>query len=282
MSSVRVGLALGSGGAKGFAHIGVITALVDHGIPIDAISGSSMGALVGAVYAMGASPGMMRGLAVGLKRRHWLDLTVPKMGLIQGDRVREVVALMTRHGRFEDTKIPLSIVATDLVQRKLVVFREGIIADAVRASISIPGVFVPVVRDGAVYVDGGVIERVPVQSAWDLGADVVIGVDVSCTPPGTIPNSMVDVIMQSLGLMQDEVYALRSTSQTVSVIPEVSHIGTSQFGRAAEAIELGYQATVAQLPAIEEAIHKAKRQVVDANEKPLRLATEDSREGAIS
>lgn len=268
--NARVGLALGSGGAKGFAHIGVISALVDHDIPIDAIAGSSMGALVGSVYAMGATPRMMQGLALGLKRRHWLDLTVPKMGLVQGDRVREVVALMTRHGRFEDTKIPLSIVATDLVARTLVVFREGVIADAVRASISIPGVFVPVVRDGAVYVDGGVMERVPAQAAWDLGVDVVIGVDVSNMPAGVIPTSMVDVITQSLGLMQDEVYALRSSLQTVSITPEVSHIGTAQFARAAEAMELGYKATVAEISSIKQAICQARKQVVDSTSETIR------------
>ncbi|GLV14626.1 esterase [Alicyclobacillus hesperidum] len=258
MADVRVGLALGSGGAKGFAHIGVIAALTDSGVPIHAVTGSSMGALVGGVYAMGVGPNMLRALATGLRRRHWIDFTVPKMGLIQGDKVHEVVALMTRQGTFADTQIPLAIVATDLVARKLVVFRTGLIADAIRASISIPGVFVPVVREGAVYVDGGVIERVPVQAAWDLGVDVVIGVDVSYTPVGTVPTSMLDVIVQSLGLMQDEVYAHRTQLATVNIVPDVAHIGTSQFGRASEAIDIGYRATMEQMDAIWQAIRQAQ------------------------
>lgn len=256
-----VGLALGSGGAKGFAHVGVIAALTENDIPIHVMTGSSMGALVGSAYAMGATPRMMRGLATGLKRRHFLDFTVPKMGFVQGDRVRDVVALITKGARIEDANIPLAIVATDLVSRQLVVFRTGIIADAVRASISIPGVFVPVVRDGAVYVDGGVLERVPVQAALDLGADVVIGVDVGVTPVGTIPSSMMDVIMQSLETMQDQVFGLRRQAASVAIIPNVSHIGSGQFGRASEAIQAGYEATLQRIEEIQQVIDDAKRKM---------------------
>src|SRR5579875_971836 len=130
VANIQVALALGSGGAKGFAHIGVIEALVEHGIPIDAIAGSSMGSLIGAAYAMGASPSMMKAIAVSMRRR-WVDFTVPKMGLVQGDRVRQLVGLLTRQGNIEDAKIPLSIVATELLSRSQVVFRQGNIADAV-------------------------------------------------------------------------------------------------------------------------------------------------------
>ncbi|WP_041707396.1 patatin-like phospholipase family protein [Alicyclobacillus acidocaldarius] len=255
--NVKVGVALGSGGAKGFAHIGVLLALAEHGVPVHAIAGSSMGALVAGVYAMGVPPRVMRALAVNLRRRHWLDFTVPKMGFIQGEKVRTVVATMTRQGTFADTAIPLAIVATDLIKRRLVVFRSGLIADAVRASISIPGVFVPVVRDGAVYVDGGVLERVPVQACWDLGVDLVIAVDVGVTPRGTPPTSAMDVIMQSLELMQDEALRARDRGASLTLVPEVSHIGTAQLQRAAEAIDLGYQAAVAQLDRIWDAIDRA-------------------------
>lgn len=256
---VRVGLALGSGGAKGFAHVGVIAALTENDIAIDMVAGSSMGALVGAAYAMGVSPRVMQGLATGLKRRHWLDFTVPKMGLVQGTRVRDVVALITKGANIEDTKVPLAIVTTELITRQSVVFRNGSIADAVRASISIPGVFVPVVRDGAVYVDGGVLNRVPVQAALDMNADVVIGVDVGVTPEGTIPSSMIDVIMQSLEAMQDEVYGLRGPNASVEIVPNVSHIGTAQFARADEAIQAGYEATQQQIGQIQRAIRDARR-----------------------
>jgi NTE family protein len=220
-----------------------------------------MGSLVGACYAMGTSPRMLRGIATSLKRRHWLDFTVPRMGLVQGERVRELVSLLTRRGRIEDANLPLAIVATELMSRSSVVFRTGSIADAVRASIAIPGVFVPVVREGAVYVDGGVLSRVPAAAAWDLGSDVVIGVDVGITPVGTAPSSMMDVIMQSLELMQDRAFADKSTGATVTIVPRVSHIGTSQFHRAEEAIELGYAATVERMPDIQAALLKGSRDI---------------------
>ncbi|EPZ51579.1 patatin-like phospholipase family protein [Alicyclobacillus acidoterrestris] len=250
MCERKLGLALGSGGAKGFAHIGVLAALTDYGIPVHAVAGSSMGGLVGAVYAMGTSPRMLRGLAISLKRRHWLDFTVPKMGLIQGARVEQLIGLLTRNGTFDDTVIPLAVVATDLIRRQLVVFRSGNIAQAVRASISIPGVFVPVVRDGAVYVDGGVLQRVPVAAAWELGCDVVLGVDVGVTPVGTVPKSIMDVIMQSLEMMQEQVCGEVNSGSSLTITPEVTHIGTGQFTRAAEAIEIGYAATVERIDEI--------------------------------
>lgn len=250
MRNAKVGLALGSGGAKGFAHIGVIEALVEHQIPIHAVAGSSMGSLIGASFAIGTPVATMKGLAVHLKRRHWLDFTVPKMGMIQGDRVREVVRLITGNRRIEDAQIPLAIVTTDLVGRRKVVFRQGNIAEAVRASVSIPGIFVPVVADGAVYVDGGVLERVPITDARDMGCDTVIGVDVGLTPVGTVPHSALDVIMQSLEAMQDRTLQTTRELASVTIVPQVAHIGASQFGRAEEAIELGYAAAVDQISTI--------------------------------
>lgn len=268
MREITVGLALGSGGAKGLAHIGVLSALVDHDIPIGAIAGSSMGSLVGAISAMGTSPAMMRGLAVALRRKHWVDFTMPKMGLVQGDKVHQLVSFLTRNASIEDTKIPLAIVATELISRQKVVFRAGSIADAVRASIAIPGVFVPFFHNGGVYVDGGVLERVPTQAAWDLGADVVLGVDVGITPEGTVPKSMVDVIMQSLELMQDHARINEQKPASLTIQPAVSQIGTTQFTRAAEAIEAGYRAVRAALPTIEARIAEAKTEKREHVERP--------------
>lgn len=250
MQNVKVGLALGSGGAKGFAHIGVIEALVEYQIPVHAVAGSSMGSLIGASFAIGTPISNMKALAIHLKRRHWLDFAVPKMGMIQGDRVREVVRLITGDRDIEDATIPLAIVTTDLVSRQKVVFRQGNIAEAVRASVSIPGIFVPVVADGAVYVDGGVLERVPVTDARDMGCDIVIGVDVGMTPVGTVPHSLLDVIMQSLEVMQDRSFRTAKESASVTIVPQVAHIGASQFGRAEEAIQLGYAAAMEQMPTI--------------------------------
>ncbi len=243
MQKPKIGLALGSGGAKGFAHIGVIQALTEHHIPICAVAGSSMGSLIGALFAAGIPPMYLEGLACGLRFRHWIDFTVPKMGLISGERIREMVAFLTRDEVIEHLPIPLAIVATELISRECVTFRAGNIADAVRASISIPGVFVPYVMDSGLYVDGGVLERVPVNAAYDLGADFVIGVDVGSGRCSFKPESMIDVIIQTLDVMQD-VASVRSTEPDIMIVPDLEGIGPSHFNKAKAVIQAGYQGTI--------------------------------------
>ncbi len=250
MAWPTIGLALGSGGAKGFAHIGVLRALEENGIPVGVLAGTSMGALVAALYATGISPHMMEGLAAQLRRRYWLDFTVPKMGLIGGTKVHHLMSLLTHFADFSQTRIPLAIVATDLTQKRLVTFTSGLVADAVRASISIPGVFVPFIHQGGVYVDGGVLERVPVAAARRLGGQVILGVDVAATPRNAAPETIVDVIVQSLDMMQRPLAEVGADAADVWIKPEVGDIGTSHFERVREAAQMGYQATVEQLEQI--------------------------------
>lgn len=266
MQRAKVGLALGSGAAKGFAHIGVLKAFSEHHIPIDAVAGSSMGSLIGALYAAGIPPAYMEALARELKWRHWADFTVPKMGLISGERVRELVAFLTREQGIEQMAIPLAIVATDLLRHECVTFRSGKIADAVRASISIPGVFVPSVLDDTLYVDGGVLERVPVQAAYDLGATIVIAVDVSVSRGMCRPESMVDVIIQSLDVMQEEMISKRDIEADFTILPDLGDIGPSHFYKAEKAIDAGYKAASCAMDAITELLYGTKSQVEEGCE----------------
>jgi NTE family protein len=250
MRKQTIGLALGSGGAKGFAHIGVFKALEEHQVKIDVVAGSSMGSMVGAFYAMGMRPTMMEGLATSLKWRHWVDLTVPKMGMVVGDKVRDMVALLTRNADIQETNVPLAIVATDLKSQRSVCFRSGRIADAVRASISIPGIFIPYVWQEGMYVDGGVLDPIPVRAAYALGANVVIAVDVSSNAPVSPPESMADVIWQSLDVMQAFAFSTRNSEADFTVTPDLREVGTSSFHKARQAIAAGYQATIAVMPQI--------------------------------
>jgi NTE family protein len=254
LSKISVGLALGSGGAKGFAHIGVLKALTEHNIEVDMVAGSSMGSVIGAFYATGMRPAFMERLACTLSRRHWMDLTVPKLGIIAGDKIHQMVAMLTRNLRFEQIDVPLAIVATELTQRKLVTFRSGRIADAVRASISIPGVFVPYATTEGVFVDGGVMERVPVNAVRSMGADLVIAVDVARTQKVELPETIIDVIMQSLDIMQQEMIDQHTKLADIKIEPELSDIGTSHFQKAAVAIDAGYRATLEVIGQIEEMI----------------------------
>lgn len=152
MRRPKIGLALGSGGARGFAHLGVIKVLSDEGVPVDLLAGSSMGALVGCFYAAGHDLNRLYQISAKFKRKYYLDFTVPKMGFIAGNRVKELIRVFTHGKRLEDLSIPVSVVATDLMTGEKVIFTKGPIAEAVRASISIPGIFVPEKYDGKLLI----------------------------------------------------------------------------------------------------------------------------------
>jgi len=182
-------LALGSGAAMGLAHIGAIKAIREKGIRVDMITGSSMGALVGAAYARYGRIKELEDIALNMDWRKALHLIDPNLlllhrGLIHGKKVEKFFAAITGHVKFSDLKIPLAIVATDIHTGKEVIIREGSVVEAVRASISIPGVFSPVKFKGLFLVDGGVSNPVPVSVARKMGAKRVIAVNVINKPGG--------------------------------------------------------------------------------------------------
>ena len=179
----KIGLALGGGGARGLAHIGVLKVFERHGIPIDLIAGTSMGGLVGALYASGVKPEDMEKEMVRRGRvTEWVklvDFTISTRGIVKGARIYDHLAmLLGKDLTFDDLRLPLSVVSTDLRSGREVVLQQGKIVDAVRATISIPLVFLPVERDGMKLVDGGVVNNVPVSVARQMGAQKVIAVDV--------------------------------------------------------------------------------------------------------
>jgi NTE family protein len=242
MRKPKIGLALGAGGARGFAHIGVLQVLEESGIPVDCIAGSSMGSLIGAFYCTGMETRYMEKLAVHLKRRHWIDFTVPKMGFVSGVRIMEMVRFLTKEMNFEDTEIPLAVVATDVEKGERVVFRHGPIYRAVRASIAIPGVFVPAHIENRVLVDGGVIDRVPVSVCREMGADIVIAVDVGLTERAVTVKSIFDVFFQTIEIMEREIVKTRILDADIVICPDVGHISSTAFTNVEETIALGRKA----------------------------------------
>lgn len=239
MASPKVGLALGSGGARGFAHLGVIKVLRDEGIPVDLIAGSSMGALVASFYGAGLDVDRLYKLSRVFKRKYYLDFTVPKMGFIAGKRVKELIRIFTHGKKIEELDIPIGIVATDLMSGEKVVFKEGPVAEAVRASIAIPGIFVPEKLDGRLFVDGGVVDRIPVSVAREMGADIVIAVDVSSVKINEDVTSIFDVIMQSIDIMQMEIVANREVASDVMIRPPVEMFNSKAFTNIEEIIAIG-------------------------------------------
>jgi len=178
--SKKIGLALGSGGSRGVTHVGAIKALEEAGIKPDYIAGCSMGAVVGACYAGGMTTEEMLKAVDTLKANKLMDLSVvPITGksLLMGNKMQKLILSYVGDKNFEELNIPFRCVASDLYSGKLVVFSEGKVASAVRASSSMPTVFPPVKKDGMLLVDGGVLCRVPTRQVKEMGADVVIAVD---------------------------------------------------------------------------------------------------------
>ncbi len=243
----RVGLALGSGGLRGFAHIGVLKVLAREKIPIDMIAGCSIGSLIGALFCVGMDPETMCKLGRHLKRSHWLDFVVPKMGFVAGDKLLEIVRLLTKRQSFEQLKIPLAVVATDINQGREIVFQTGDIAAAVRASISIPGIFVPYQIDNLLLVDGAVLNPTPIHVVRKMGADVVIAVDLVHSNSVCNLNNLFDVILQAIDIMERELFRQRQHSCDLLIQPELSHIPPSDFEAIDECIVAGEIATEAAL-----------------------------------
>jgi NTE family protein len=180
-SGPKVGLALGSGSARGWAHIGVIQALTEAGIQVDYIAGTSMGALVGAVFASG-NIATLKEVALQLDWKqilHFFDVVFPRSGLIDGKKVTDFMRNHVQRKNIEELRLPFSAVSTDLVTGQEVVIKEGDVIEAVRASISIPGIFTPVRKDSMILVDGGLVNPVPVSVVRSMGADFVIAVDLN-------------------------------------------------------------------------------------------------------
>ena len=251
----KVGLALGGGGARGFAHIGVLEILQEEGIPLDMIAGTSAGGVVGAIYAQGKDATLIRNMFVGLDWKKLValaDLTLPKSGFIRGKKIRDFLELILGGDiRFSDLKIPLACVATDITTGEEVVIDQGSVLEALRASISIPGIFAVVKWKGRYLVDGGLVNPVPVSVLRRAGVDCTIAVNVQPdikeiayqadkerTKSLKEPN-IFSVIVQSFQIAQSFRYRSAMEDADLVILPKVAHIGIGDFHRAEECIEQG-------------------------------------------
>ena len=266
MPEQRIGLALGGGAARGMAHIGVLTVLEKEKIPIDLIAGTSAGAIVGSLYARNKNAGLIKEQVIELSRRRltrFIDPALPRTGLIKGEKISDQLAsFLGGHINFSDLLIPFTCTATDIDTGEAVVFDRGSVVEAVRASISLPGIFTVVKRGGRYLVDGGLVDPVPVNLAREMGADFVIAVNVI---PDVIDRShdsveerikdakepnIIHVLIQSIHI---GTYSLvRSSLEKADVViePDVVHIGAAEFHHARECIKQGEIATRKAIPEI--------------------------------
>ncbi|MDY1548742.1 patatin-like phospholipase family protein [Luteibacter sahnii] len=246
----RIGLALGGGAAKGFAHIGVIKMLEASGIHPDVVSGTSAGSVVGVLYASGMDAFRLQEQAFALDEGSIRDVRFFSGGLVQGQKLQDYVNQLIGQRPIEKLSKPFAAVATELENGERAVFIRGNAGQAVRASSSIPGVFEPVEINGRHFVDGGVVSPVPVDAARQLGADVVIAVDISARPDGSNPANMVGIVGQSITIMGRRLAEQELGRADVVIRPKVGQIGPTDFDQKNVAILEGERAALAALPAI--------------------------------
>jgi NTE family protein len=252
----KIGVALGGGFARGIAHVGVLRALEAAEIPVDFISGTSVGALIASAYASGTSLDDMAHQASLTRFRDFGRWTLSRLGMASNDRLEEFLHRFTTCTDFKQLKIPLAIVATDLMSGKTVHFVEGEIGPALRASCAYPGLFLPVEIKGRVMVDGFLTEQVPAVAVRDLGAEVVIAVHLE---PGLLeskPRNTIEVISRSFSIIQSNSTQPWRTAYDVLIEPDVHHILWDEFPKSPQLIAAGENATHIAMPKI--------RSVIDA------------------
>jgi NTE family protein len=246
----KLGLALGAGAMRGLAHIGVLQVLLREGVPIDVIAGTSIGAVVAGAYAAGRTADMLEHIACELQELAYFDLTLPKMGVLAGRRVQKLCGQITMNKTFEETHIPCGMVTCALDTGEEIVLTEGPLDVAIRASISIPGVFVPSEIAGRLCVDGGLCNRVPVSVARALGAERVIGVDVGYRGEPMRPKGMIGILLQSYDIMEWQVARQRSSDADLMISPDVRGMNPAHMAHVSESIAKGREAAEAVLDSI--------------------------------
>lgn len=251
-----IGLALGAGAARGFAHVGVIKALESQGIRPDLVVGSSAGSVIAALLASGSTGNELNRLALNLDEATIADWGLPFAGrfggLIKGDALQNMINREVQNKSIEQMRIPLGIVATDLQSGKGILFRSGNTGLAVRASCSVPGVFQPAVVSGKEYVDGGLVAPVPVSYARQMGATIVIAVNISSEPVHQDASGTLGVLQQTISIMQRSINQYELKSADIVIQPHLLQMGGSDFRSRNAAILAGEVAAQEQMALIKE------------------------------
>ena len=249
---LRLGLALGGGAARGFAHVGVIQVLEEAGLRPSHVVGTSAGSLVAALYASGKSPIELVRVAEAMQEAEITDWMLPILnrGALRGEALAKYVNVQVGGKTLEQMKIPLGIVATDLGSGQAITFRRGNTGSAVRASSAVPAVFQPVRLGDREYVDGGLVSPVPVRQTREMGANFVIAVDISSDPEGNPYGDTFQILMQTFAIMGKSINTLALQEADVVVRPALSGVKSADFGARQRAIEAGRVAMRAALPAL--------------------------------
>ncbi len=257
----KIGLALGGGAARGFAHVGVIAALEEAGIKPDMVVGTSAGSLVAAIYATGKNATQLQQIALSMEEAEITDWTLPFFGrgMLRGEALARYINVQVSNKLIESMVIPLGIVATDLRTGQGALFRQGDTGMAVRASSAVPSVFNPVKIGAAEYVDGGLVSPVPVRYARQMGAELIIAVDISLAPEGNAADSQLQILLQTFAIMGKSINSYELKDADLVVRPALVGVKSGDFTakrRAMDAGKLAMQLAMPQLRALIEAKSK--------------------------
>ncbi len=257
----RIGLALGGGAARGFAHVGVIQVLEEAGIRPALVTGTSAGSLVATLYASGKTGAQLQQVADTMEEATFADWTLPlfSRGLLRGDALARYVHGQVRGRLIEDMPLPLGVVATDLSTGQGVLFQRGDAATAVRASSAVPAVFQPVRIAGRDYVDGGLVSPVPVRYARQMGAELVIAVDISNAPEGNPAGDTLQILLQTFNIMGQSINRWELRDADVVVRPVLTGVASSDFNARRRSIQAGRLAMQQLLPKLRAEIEARSR-----------------------
>ena len=250
----RIGLALGGGAARGVAHIGVIQVLEENGIKVDLVAGTSAGSLVAALYASGKNGNEMALLAESMDEGAITDWAFPTRGLIRGEALARYVREKTGNKLIEQMPLPLGIVATDLSDGSPILFRSGDTGAAVRASSAVPAVFQPVKIGTREYVDGGLVAPVPVRFARQMGAELVIAVDITSAPEEKPPGDALRMLLQTFSIMGRSINSYELRDADVVLRPSLNGVGSADFTARKRSIQAGREVALSMLAAIRQRI----------------------------
>ena len=256
--ALRIGLALGGGAARGFAHIGVIKTLEAQGIVPDLVAGTSAGSVVGALYAGGFNGFELQRLALAMDENAIADWSLPSRGVFRGEALQNFINKTLDQRPIEKLPRRLAVTATDLQSGELVVFERGNTGMAVRASSSVPAVFQPVSINGRDYVDGGLVSPVPARVARKMGADVVIAVDISSRPAAQTLGGSIDLLLQTFAIMGQSIAAHELEDADVVIRPALGATRGTDFQARHLSILEGEAAASAQIKRIQEVIAQAR------------------------
>ena len=256
----KIALVLGAGASKGFAHIGVLKVLETQNVPIHMIVGTSVGSFVGGLYAYGYKAYPLQKLAISVTKDEVFEFVMPNNGFISGERLKDYVNTKVNNTPIEKFPIPFYAAATDIKDGRGVVFGSGNAGAAIQASCSVPGVFQPARFSGKTYVDGGLVNPLPIDIARRYGADVVIAVDISSSLNQNVPTSTLETILKSIDIMYEKISLAQTAQADVLIQPRIGFVGSADFTFRNEAILEGEKAALAAMPKINSILEKLREE----------------------